>query len=261
MSDSQNFKRKILPIKTIKQLAESYLLAEVIVEIRKEIEIDTEKKAIDSIPKIEVSIPNELEELYIEACKIAKFKPILIYIMKYSIEDMVRYNFSEDPSVVVAASNDTSHLQQEFGQSFSNLARINLFDHTLNVFKEAVNLSKTKGRATGVVIPMIASLLHDFGKSQGIRNEILGEAGSRGYKAHSEVSASYVRELISLKLYNKFNEIPTDTIDLLADIVKNHHPSNQKAKNNSNIALVIEADHKARKKEYKELLKNRASNK
>jgi hypothetical protein len=259
MSDSQNFKKRLLPIKTIKQLAESFLIAEVIVELRKEIEEDTQKKAIDSIPKIEVPISKELEELYIEACQIAKFKPVLVYIMKFAIEDMITYNFSEDPSVIVAVSNDTTHLQQQFGQSFSTLSKVNLLDHTVNVFKEAVTASKSRGRATGVVIPMIASLLHDFGKSSGIRKEILGEAGnSRGYKAHAEVSASYIQEKISIKLYNKFNEMATDTTDLLAHIVKNHHAQNMKSKNDSNISLVIEADQKARKKEYKNLLAKKA---
>jgi hypothetical protein len=179
--------------------------------------------------------------------------------MKFAIEDMINYTFSEDPSVVVAASNDTNHLQQLFGQSFSNLSQVNLEEHTINVFEEAVQKAKGKGRSSGIVIPMIAALLHDFGKSTGIRSEILGEAGSRGYKAHAEVSAAYVREILSVKLYNKFQEIPADTIDLLANIVKSHHPSQQKSKNDPGVAFVIEADHLARKKEYKAILQSKAN--
>lgn len=256
---NEGFKKKILPIKTVEQLAASYLVAQIVVEIRNELETEMEEKALESLPKLEGPVPQELVDLYIEAAKIMKYKPQLVFIMKYSIEDMINYSFSEDPSVVTAATNDTAHLQQMFGQSFSNLAKVNLLQHTINVFEEAVKKAKSKGRASGIVIPMIGALLHDFGKSTGIRDEIIGEAGSRGYKAHSEVSASYVREILSVKLYNRFNEIPADTIELLSNMVKGHHPANNKTKSDPAIAFIIEADHAARKKEYKEILQSRAN--
>lgn len=258
MNNFQECKKKILPIKTIEQLAASYLVAEIIVDIRKELEIELEDKAIESIPKLDRNVPAELEDLYIEAAKIVKFKPQLVFLMKFAIEDMVNYAFAQDPSVIVAATNDTSHLSQSFGPTYTNLSKINLMNHTINVFSEAVVKAKSKGRSSGVILPMIGALLHDFGKSSGIRQELLGEAAARGYKAHAEVSASYISEILAIKLYNKFNEIQTDTIDVLKKIVKDHHPSNQKGKTDPAVAFVIESDHAARKKEYKDLIQAKA---
>ena len=260
MEDSQGSSvKKILPITSVNQLCSSYLVAQIIVEIRKDLEEETDTKALEVIPELTVPVPKRLEDLYIEAAKIVKYKPVILYLLKYSIEDMVNYNFSEDPSVVIAASNDTSHLQQTFGSSFSTLAKVNLMEHSINVFEEAVKVAKNKGRAAGVIIPMIAALLHDFGKSNGIRTELIGEASARGYKAHAQVSASYIRDILQIKVYNKLKEIPEDTIDLLADIVTNHHPQNGKTKADPGVNLVIEADHAARKKEYQQLIKQKAN--
>lgn len=262
MENSQEFEnpvKRILPIKTVDQLAASYLVAQIVVEIREELENEIQEKALDSIPTLEGPVPEKLVTLYQEAATLMKFKPQLVYIMKFAIEDMITYSFSEDPSVIVAAKGDTAHLQQSFGSSFTSLSQVSLMDHTINVFEEALIRAKRKGRAAGVILPMIAALLHDFGKSNAIRVELIGEAESRGYKAHAEVSASYVREIISVKLYNKFEEIPADTIELLANIVKGHHPSNNKIKSDPGVAFVIEADHAARKKEYKEILQKKAN--
>jgi hypothetical protein len=258
MNDSQGFStKKIMPIKTIEQIAASYLIAEIIAEIRQEIELKNDSAAIEFIPALDVSVSEDIKKLYEDAVKIAKYKPILVYMIKYAIEDMVSFNFKGDPSVIVAASGDTAHLQAMFSSSFTTLAKVSLFDHTINVFEEAIISAKKTGRSSGVVIPMIASLLHDFGKSSGIRDKILGEAGSRGYKAHAEVSSSYVRDILSAKLYNKFNEIPADTIELLSNLVKNHHPANNKVKTDPGVAFVISADHNARRKEYATIVQSR----
>lgn len=257
MESSQEFKaKKIMPIKTVEQIAASYLIAEILSEIRQEIEMSNDRHAVEFIPDLDISVSKRILDLYEESVKIVKYKPILVYMIKYSIEDMIAYNFEADPSVIVAASADTAHLQ-EFFSKFTTLATVNLLDHTLNVFEEAVSSAKKTGRSSGVIIPMIAALLHDFGKSSGIRNKILGEAGSRGYKAHAEVSSSYVRDILSAKLYNKFNEIPTDTIELLSNLVKNHHPLNKKVKTDPGVAFVIASDHAARQKEYSAIVKSR----
>ncbi len=260
MNNSQEYsnKKKILPIKTVEQLAASYLVAEIIVDMRKELEIELEDKAIESIPKLERKVPPLLEELYISAAKLVKFKPHLVFLMKFAIEDMVNYAFAQDPSVIVAATNDTSHLNVSFGPTYTNLAKINLMDHTINVFNEAITKAKSKGRASSIILPMIAALLHDFGKSSGIRQELVGEAGARGYKAHAEVSGTYIREILSIKLYNKFNEIQSETIDVLTKLVKEHHPANLKSKVDPGVAFVIESDHAARQKEYKQLIQSKA---
>ena len=259
MNDSQDSRKyafagkKILPIKTVEQLAASYLVAEVIVEIRKELENNLEQKAIDSIPKLRANASEKINLLYIEASRILKYKPQLIYMLKFMLEDMINYSFKSDPSVISAAANDTSHLNAIFGSSFSTLAKIDLETHTLNVFEYAVNQAKTKGRVSGVALPLIGALLHDFGKSTGIRNELLGEASARGYKAHAEVSAAYIQDILSKKLYNQFQEVPSDTLDVLSHLVKNHHPASKQHKDDQGIKFIEEADKAARKKEYKQL--------
>jgi hypothetical protein len=257
MSDFQDFKRrKIMPIKSIEQIAASYMVAQIISEIRTEVTTKNENNAKDLIPKLEFDVGDRMRELYFEACKIVRYKPILMYIMKFSIEDMIIYNFNADPSVVVAASNDIGHLKEMFGNSFTTLAKISLFNHTEDVFDEAILAAKRTGRSSGVVLPLIAALLHDFGKSSGIRDKILGEAGSRGYKAHAEVSGSYIRDVLSLKLYNKFEELPEDTINILIALVLGHHPANNKTKDDLGITFVMNADKMARQKEYTQLTRN-----
>lgn len=253
----EDFNRKVLfPIESVEQLVNSYYVSKAIYGIRQNLDNDINEVGLNNLPKIEGNIPERLETLYKEASSILKFNKHLVYIMKYSIEDMLAYNFSEDPSVNVQAQNDTPHLKNYFGANFTTLSKVNLFEHTVNVFEEAVKLAKSKGRSSGIAIPLLGSLLHDFGKSNGIRTKLDGGASARGYKAHAEVSSTYIKELLMSKLYEKFTDIPVDTINLIAECVKGHHPANQKQKTEQSIAFVIEADHLARKKEFNKLLRN-----
>lgn len=252
------FRRTILPVKSIDQLVASFLVAETIAEIRDEYKRELELRAMGEIPNLEGNFSPEIISLYHEAANIVKYKPILIYSMKYALEDMLRYKFEESPSVVIAANTDSSHLQQAFGQAFKDLAKTNLFDHTINVFQEAINIAKKKGRPASMSISIVASLLHDFGKSELIRSELIGTASSKGYKAHAEVSASYVSEMLAVKLYNKFKEVPADTIETLSELVKKHHPTTQQDKKDTFISFIIEADHNARKREYRDLMSAKA---
>jgi len=63
----------------------------------------------------------------------------------------------------------------------------------------------------------------------------------------------YVREILATKYHSKFKEHSMETIELLSNIVKNHHPSHNKQKKDSMISIVINADMNARKKELKKI--------
>lgn len=255
IENNSNFKRKVLyPITSIEQLVNSYYVSKSIYEVRDKIDNSLNKVGIDNLPIIDAKTDNRVNSLYKEACTILRFNEHLVYMVKLAIEDMYSYNFTEDASVSATAQSDTAHLKVYFGNNFTTLSKINLFDHTLNVLEEAINLAKGKGRTTGIAVPLIASLLHDFGKSTGIREKLDGAASSRGIKAHAEVSYSYVNDILISKMLEKFTEIPVDTISLIANCVKSHHPANLKQKVDQSIAFVIEADHSARKKEHARLL-------
>lgn len=259
IDDNENekkFKRKQLyPIVSIEQVVNSYYIAKAILKIRGDLDNNINEVGLDNLPKIDVEVPDLLFKLYEETALIFKFNKYLVYMLKFAIEDMFAYNFSEDPSVNAQAQADTSHLKQYFGSTFTTLSKINLMDHTINVFEEAVKMAKIKGRSSGIAIPLLSALLHDFGKSTAIREKLDGAASSRGVKAHAEVSSTYVKELLVLKMYEQFTDIPIDTINLIAECVKNHHTSNLKQKTDQSIAFVVDADHLARKKEYNYLIK------
>jgi len=255
MKDSQEFKKKkIKKIHTVEQLVSSLLIAEVIMERRGELKEKLNEDFKNSIPKLEgENISQRAIDLYNKAALIIAYKPYYLYLLKYAIEDIYTYEFQKDPSVITSSAQDSAYLQSLFGQSFSALAKINLEEHTLNVFEFAIQEAVKSGRPAGMAAAIIGSILHDFGKSTQIRKKVKGAAQSRNYTAHAEVSALYIRELLLTKLYNKLEEVPIDIIDNIADMVKNHHPNSAKLKSDINISFIIKADHNARKMEFKKL--------
>lgn len=253
MIDSQKSNtivRNLAPITSLEQLLSSYLVAECIVEIRGERQLEIQSLAKDSIPKLAVQ-NKVLESLYERFCAIISYKPTFVLLAKIGIEDMINYNFQSEPSVMSNASGDTSHLQQVFGPSFSSLAKINLFDHSLRVFKNGLDVGERQGRIMQIAIPMLGCLFHDFGKCPKIRNEILGPDIGKGYKAHADVSQLYVREILASKFSKISNISAAETIDMLALAVQNHHAATNKTKNDTMIKFISTADIAARKEELK----------
>jgi len=259
MDNSQEFKKiELKDIKSIEQLVSSHLVAEVIVNIRENLEEKNQKTVEFVLPDLDIPVIEGSErarELYERAGKILKTKAQLIYMLKIGIEDLFNYNFAEDPSVVTAGANDIIHLNQMFGPRFADLRKISLLNHTLNVFEEGIAKAEHSGRASGMVIGVLGCLFHDFGKSTKIREKLLGTGMQRGYKIHAEVSEMYVQDLLLNKIYNILVEdiVAIDLIDSLAKVVKNHHPSSAKMKEDLEINFVIIADQEARKKEYRQI--------
>ena len=258
MKDSQEFKPyKILPIKTVEQLVASYHVAEIIKEIRDEILKEEEEVISFEIPKLEAEakISQRAIDLYEKAFNIMKFKPSYVFIAKLGIEDIYNFDFKNDPSVTTSGSADTAHLQKMFSTRFTDLSKIDLETHTLNVFEEALNQAEKSGRASSMSIAILGALFHDFGKSTKIRSTVMGSGMQRGVKAHAEVSSLYLQDLLLPKVYNVIDDSYnlTESTDRLVYIVKNHHPASAKVKEDLEVDFVVKADHNARKNEMTEI--------
>jgi len=258
MTDSHDSKKTPNPfmelkdIHSIEQLLASYIVAECIIEIRGERNTSIKKLAKDSVPKLNVPI-KRYQELYERFCGLVNYSPTFLFLMSTGLEDMYKYNFSKDPSVVTSANQDTAHLSQAFGSTYSALARVNLEEHTLNVLEKGIESGEKKGRVMQTALPMIACLYHDFGKSTEIRVELVGEGIGKGYRAHAEVSQMYIREVLAIKYHQKFTEHSMEAIEQLAKVVKDHHPSHKSQKSDTMISYVIAADMDARKDEMKKI--------
>ena len=256
MKDSQDFKKltNLAPIKTIEQLLSSYLVADCIIEIRGERNHEIKKLAKDSLPKLNIKNQRAID-LYHRFSNVVNYSPTFVYLCKIGLEDMEYYEFSKDPSVVTSAQQDTSHFNDMLGSSYTLLTNISLEEHTLNVFEKGILAGEKKGRIMQTALPMLACLFHDFGKSSELRTEILGDDLGRGYKAHADVSGTYVREILANKYHKKFSEHSMETTEMLSKIVAFHHPGNNKLKNDTMIKFVIEADTVSRKEELQKIKK------
>lgn len=257
MNDSQEFKKRvILPIKTIEQLVQSHLVAEVLNDIKVAVHEQNSTSFIQAIPDLNSDIENErAKNLYNRAIKIFKFKPSLLMILKFAIEDLFYYSFEDDSSITTAGAADTQHLSLSFGSKFTDLSQIDLLTHTLNVFEEALNMAEHSGRGSTLSYAILGALMHDFGKSTKIKAQLLGTAVGKGYKPHAELSHMYISEIMMNKMYAlESNELyQPEAIESLASIVKNHHPGNAKLKADLEIGFVVKADHNARKKEFNQI--------
>jgi len=245
MQDYQNSEKSLKRISSLNQLLSSYLVSYALVEIRNEREKELKDTAKKSLPKIN-STDENIKGLYQKFAEIVDFKKGLLEIAKKGLEDIDRYNFSDDASINKAAASDIEHLRADFSTSFALLENINLKEHTLRVFKIAIEEGEKKGRAIQVAVPILACLFHDFGKSALLREKHLGIESGKAYRKHAAVSKIYIEEEIRPEF--KSSE---ETINMLSRLVENHHPSNNRMKRNEDIAFIIKADQQARKEELK----------
>lgn len=252
MTDSPNSK-VLKKIHSIDQLLGSYLVAESVIEIREEKHVELQSLAKESIP--ELNIDNEvLQTIYHDFANLMNYNYTFVCLAKIGLEDMVKYGFQNDPSVMVSAGNDTMHLNEKFGSTFSVLKEVSLMQHSLNVFKNAIDTGRSKGRVMQIATPILGSLFHDFGKSDKLRKDLLGESQRPGaYKAHAEVSGMYIRERLSHSYFELTGDNPAGMVDALFYCVSNHHPKDNKQKSDINISLIRNSDMKAREAEFKEI--------
>jgi len=249
MKDSQNSKKPIelKKIGSVKQLLSSYLVAKALVEIREERTRELNAIAKASAPTLNVE-DKYMQELFERFSKVINYKEVLMGIAKIGLEDIEKYNFAEDESIKKDATQDTKHLANIFGTNYVLLGKVTLKDHTLRVFEYAIDEAEKKGRSIQIAMPVLGALFHDFGKSSKIRDELIGSEVGKSYRSHASVSKVYIEE--KLRTYFTSSE---STIEQLEYLVDNHHPSNNRDKNNDNIAFINRADIKARKEEMKKI--------
>jgi len=258
MKDSLMPKSGLMPIVSIEQLLTSYMVADAIIEIRDERRDTINEGTKKILPDLKNKDPRA-QNLYLEFSKLVGFSPALVYLIKLGLDDMVIYKFKDNPSVTVTAQQDTKHLQEIYQANFSLFANVSLYDHTLNVFEEAIKTGQKKGRVIQIAIPIIGALFHDFGKSTLIREKLLGDTNNaRAYRAHADVSDMYIREILADKYYKVMKDITTETIETLGFLVKSHHATGKnRIAQNIQVKFIKEADTKARKEEFKRLQANK----
>jgi len=241
-------------MKSVEQLVNSYYTAKAVVLLRKDLKEHESEKIYDFLInnlKVENSIQKDRAIKLIENfSKLIGYqlKPIKILILL--IEDIFFYEFDKVPSVNTGVAKDFEYLNKTFGSDYVELKKINLLEHTLNVFEESLELLKYY-RPSQVLMPSLGALLHDFGKSDLIRKEILSSSNtnSKEFKAHQIVSGLYIQNILKYKFQKKYNENIDDFLKILKYIVENHHPATKKISEEFNISLVKNADYQARQKE------------
>ena len=194
-------------------------------------------------------------DLYARFGELVDYNEEYMMIARKGLEDIEKYKFEEDSSINKNASMDTEHLRRNFSTAFAWLENINLKEHTLRVFRIAIEEGEEKGNISKLAI--LACLFHDFGKSAMLREKLLGMESSKTYRKHAAVSKIYIEEELAL-LFKDYIE----TINRISFLVENHHPSNNRLKMNEDILFIINVDIEARKEEIgilrNELYKSRS---
>jgi len=249
---------ELYDIHSLNQLLSSYLVAKAIVEIRKEKEKALQEEAEQLLPIPNIPEDSPFMELHKKFAALVNYNVNMCCISQIAIEDIYKYNFQESESITTV-QGETEHLNEIVGKNFKKLKKISLFEHTLDVFKEAIKKGEIQRRTLQIGVPILAALLHDFGKSKEIRIKLLGSvAGARGagYRPHAEVSGLYIEDILSHELYKRYKLSPVETLETLTMVVKNHHTTSKKLSQDKIIQFVKECDAIARKKELRKLLMN-----
>ncbi len=256
MRDSQDYNKELKPIKTLKQLVSSYYVALAITKIREEF-VDKKSNVADFVPKIKTKDKNIID-YYHRYAKVVHYSPILVILCKIILEDIEKYDFSSDPSVNINKDGETAHLQknQRIASNYTLLSNINLKDHTLRVFDIALTKAESKGRVLQIAVPALGALLHDFGKSSKIREELYGDGFNKNAVTHAIASEEYVKSVLYKNLFKETGETEEESsvIEMLAFLVRNHHNSNKEVLMDAGVNFIKSVDISARLIEIKELM-------
>jgi len=190
----------------------------------------------------------ELNNIYLSFSEVVTSKR-LRDLVKFGLREVIKYKFDIDKSVNIQSATDSEYLRTQFSNSFEMFTRINLKDHTLNVFSTAINKLKNtsdKEYIKEMTLSLVATLFHDFGKSRLLRESQIGNESGKAYRKHDEVSKIYLEEDVS----PRFRDLH-ETIETISFLVENHHPSNNRMKRNNKISFIINADYEARKTELR----------
>jgi hypothetical protein len=162
--------------------------------------------------------------------------------------DMSKAEFKKTESV--SQSFDVHLLS--YNNRYKLLTEIDLYSHTMNVVVETIKITKDIPQDTKNIAILLA-LLHDFGKSKLISDEYRFEAKAKG--KHHIISANYAKYTMqSEKLsYLSKEEITNELIELVYEVLRNHHEENIVNKNIF-FKLLEKADANAREIELNGIL-------
>ena len=204
----------------------------------------------------------QLIEAYMKACELCQFDPFYVCVIFNSIKDLFVYNFYGQASLSKQDQMSNINLDQS-KESYEAYAFHNLLFHTIHVFAQAVKVAIEK-RSLGVDLYVIAALLHDYGKAEKIREEILSlpnQNKNETAKQHADFSGRYVYFLLRTKVkkivYTRLgpsweqehSEEVEDVFKKIQKAVLYHHALPEDKVFDDSIAFVKNADNKAREKE------------
>lgn len=159
--------------------------------------------------------------------------------------------------------------------SYDILAKVSLYDHTLNVLEEIlkiIQINNPKSFELLVADCTIVALAHDIGKIRDldveVNYEINGDIIKRRVKLSSEVLNKYNHNILSSIIFKNLypvleddkNELELSKIsqEKIVEAIACHHDS--KASNNALTKYLIEADKNARKEETRQFFINKIKN-
>lgn len=257
---NHNKEHQLEDIVTVEQLVQSFYIAKEIKRIQNQNHLDLiNQEDYNFYEKFKPDISNiEVQQLFERFIKLARHNEKLTILCKVALEDIFKHNFIHDPSI---SENrlDYKHLTHNFNQTeFATLKKINLEEHTINVFRKIIEIMEENDIYDAGVY-MLAALLHDFGKSSEIREDIApgsSNPNSTSYKQHWEVSAEYVRNRLKEEGQRELKKFKIDpeikqTITIIADLVAHHHDKSKAWQ--KKIQYINLADHAARIDEVKSL--------
>ena len=204
----------------------------------------------------------QLKKAYIKACKLCQFEPFYARLIFDAIKDLFTYDFYSQPSLSEGDYKSNEDLDKEKG-SYEAYRFHNLLFHTIHVFSQAVNVAVEK-KSLGVELFVISALLHDYGKAEKIRDEILSfpnQNRNETAKQHQDFSGRYVyfilRNKVKKLIYTKLGPVweaehaeeVEDVFKKIQKAVTYHHAMPEDRQYDDAIAFVKNADNKAREKE------------
>lgn len=204
----------------------------------------------------------QLIEAYMKACELCQFDPFYVCVIFNSIKDLFSYDFYKQPSLSTVDQSNNIDLDQS-KESYKAYSFHNLLFHTIHVFSQAVKVAVEKGNL-GVDLYVIAALLHDYGKAEKIKEEILSlpnQSKNENAKQHWDFSGRYVYFILRTKVkkivYTRLgpsweaehSEEVEDVFKKIQKAVANHHALAEDKVYDDAIAFVKNADNKVREKE------------
>lgn len=227
----------------------TYSIFKTISESNKELKGETEEEDEDIVIDVETKEYELLaSEKYILSF-IETRKEVVIALFNI----MKLYKFEDIKSVREGDCSGSGHMSSRY----EILSEVNLYDHTINVAIQAVEMLSANGTPKDLIsISLIIAILHDFGKSPIISENFFEEKGQRHHKTGGIFAKHFLLDFLRK---NKNSNINKQIIETISQTVYKHHDHDNE-KNNVFINFLFDADIKARELEL-EVVRSKKINK